>query len=225
MGRENIKSDFKDPNIEQEEIRKKRLKYFVKASTYSETLEENSKDDEEDRGTDMKDKNYYATKASNKTWSQVCMGIKSLLDNKIITNPDIIKECKKFTESAYGKYNIKEVAERPSKMTTSEQMESIKSIINLVIKELLQKGDENITSDIIVENEKLSEELESQTGKIKGATQERIDCIDKTIKFIEKQLKLLEDENPQDAQQCVSTNNIKTRQCLVSTFTNLGEIA
>ncbi|MFH1188184.1 MAG: hypothetical protein V1688_05000, partial [bacterium] len=129
MTREKIKSDSKDPNIEREENRKKKLKYFVKVSTYSEELKPDTKDDSGNRGTEMGDANYYETKASNKTWAQISSAIELLLGDNLIINSDAVEKCRNFIKDASEKYDTKESGDYPSKMTTSKQLESIKEII------------------------------------------------------------------------------------------------
>lgn len=175
-----------------EKTRKDALKKFVKISTYSDKVEldqvkmegETQNGSSEYNRLKFGDKNYYSFKARNNIWGAVSSRIQDLLKENFITDEYARTRCEKFRN-----YSLDNAGKTRS--TKPTEIKYINKTIELVIKELIQQGDEDITSDIIKEREKLSEELKSQTGATKDATQERIDSINKTIGFVEEQLELL----------------------------------
>lgn len=187
------------------EIKKSREKYikttlekFVEFATYSEKLKTDNPNDSEDRGTNMGERNYYTTKASNKTWSKASNFLQELLKQEIINDPDFDEQCNNFIKNANEK-----VVESP-KMTTLDQLEDIKKTINFVIKNLIQYGGENIIEECKTilntlgkQEDGLKEALKSlpentADEKIKEqiVINEEIENIGKTKDFIKEQVKI-----------------------------------
>lgn len=202
---ETIETIFNDAKEKAgEEDKKALLKLFVKISTYSEELKPDKlKNNEEYRGTEMGEPTYYQTKNSNKTWTIVSSILQDLLKQGSNNDQNFVEQCKKFIETADTKYHLSTFGEYPSKNTTSEQLNAIKTIINIVITNLIKYGGKNIMAEcktILNNLDGQKKDLEKTESSLQNITDEKINKkieaikeeikhIEETQNFINKQLK------------------------------------